>query len=145
MAEHMLAVSSRQNNPILDISSLINESLLNMCANSDRFYLDYNELSTLIGLSLTAIMAEGTQVDVCKTHFETFLRYRYFPKQKLEEVSIAISEIIHHGLHSFKTLGFPRYYDDFIWSLHRTLSSFSTTPIRIKQKLYQIFEQYCSI
>lgn len=131
MAKHMLAVSSHQNNLILDNSPNINEGLQDKCAHPCPIHSDYfPELRTLVGLGFTAVLIEGSCIDACKVELEIFLRYRNIleNQEMLKEISNAIGRIVHYGFQAFKILRYPRYYGEFIWALHRALTTFNPVP-----------------
>ncbi len=99
-----------------------------------------------MGLGFTAILAEGNKIKSCKPHFFTCLRYHNFieyPKE-LQQLSIAIAEIICTAIRPFRQLGFPLYYDSFVQALVCILKSYGTNDAGkekdIKKMLQQLFE-----
>jgi len=130
MAKNMVAGSARHRNPILSISSLISTHLKNKCAFPARFAADSTlALGTAIGLGLTAVLAEGSRVDMCQVHMHTLLLYHTDQTlDNLDDITHAMTEIMQHGMAAFKILGYPRYYDDFLWALQRLLASAGLKP-----------------
>jgi hypothetical protein len=93
-------------------------------------------------------MSEGTHRQACKSRVDSFVRYRDFilHKDKLNEIAVVIAEIIQYAMYAFNKLDFPRYYDDFVWALHKTLRSHHGTPEEIRKKnqriIAMLFEQF---
>jgi hypothetical protein len=151
MVKRSLTVSLHSSNPVPQIAYLIDTALHEHCDLSPEFHADYQlELSTVTGLSLTAILAEGSRIRSCKPHFATFLRYRDFTRHtdRLEQLSHAIAVIICSSIYPFKKLGFPFYYDSFLTALANTLKSpddgsNAETMKGIKKIMQDLFEQ-CS-
>jgi len=149
MANEILAASTRPCNYNLGIYSLILARLKKYCAMSDGAHYDISpELDTLVGLGFTAVLAERTNLHACQSRVNSFVRYRDFMlhKDKLSEIAVIIAEIIQYAMYSFNRLGFPRYYDDFVWALHKTLRLHYGTPEEIKKETQRIigmlFEQF---
>ena len=108
---------------------------------SDNFSTDYKQqLCTLVGLSFTAVLAEGSKTWSIRPHLATFLRYRNMVHQpdKLELLSVAIAEIICNAIYSFKVLGFPQYYDDFLNAIIYIVCSSDAISIEIKNGIQEI-------
>jgi hypothetical protein len=150
MANESLAVSQHASNTVLHLAYLIHTALQERCHLSMQPHEDYHRaFKTLAGLGFTAVLAEGSRVRSCRPHFATFLRYRDFTRHtnKLEALSDAVAEIIYSAVCSFKMLGHPLYYDEFIAALVTTLQSSdmndATTSKGIKNMLQELFEQ-CS-
>ena len=149
MAKEILAVSARPRNYNVGIYSLILANLKKYYAMPDGAqYNIYPELDTLVGLGFTAAMSEGTHRQACKSRVDSFVRYRDFilHKGKLSEIAVIIAEIIQYAMYAFNKLDFPRYYDDFVWALHKTLRSHHGTPEEIRKKnqriIAMLFEQF---
>jgi hypothetical protein len=149
MANHILAVSPHSSNTVSQIAYLIDITLQERSDPSTESHVDYcRELATLMGLSFTAVLAEGSQVRSCKPHLATFLRYRDFVQHadKLEQLSHAIASMVCSAVYPFKILGHPKYYDDFVGALVNTLQSSDTQNAEIekgiKKIMQKLFEQY---
>jgi len=105
----------------------------------------YLELGVIVGLGFTAVLASGSQINQCKAHVDTFLRCRgcYF-FDKIPEISEAVAQVILLGATSFKKLGYPRYFDEFLWAICLVTSDFYSLPKEIKKAiddmLHQVFE-----
>ncbi len=149
MVKRSLTVSPHSSNPVPQIAYLIDAALQEHCDLSYESHADYQlQLSTLTGLGLTAILAEGSRVQSCRPYFATFLRYRDFTQHtdRFEQLSYAIATIICSSVYPFKALGFPFYYDSFMTALVNTLKtpegiSNAETTKRIKQIVQELFEQ----
>ena len=151
MVKRSLTVSPHSSNPVPQIAYLIDAALQEHCDLSPEFHADYQlELNTLMGLGLTAILAEGSRIWSNRPHFATFLRYRDFTQHtdKLEQLSHAIASIICNSIYPFKKLGLPLYYDSFVTALVNTLKSPDSdsnaeTMKGIKKIMQELFE-HCS-
>jgi hypothetical protein len=148
MANAILAVSPHSSNTVSQIAYLINTALQERCNLSNDSYADYHRIiTTLMGLSFTAILAEGSSVRSCRLHLIYFLRYRDFTQHtdKLELLSHAMAEIICNAMHPFSALGHPSYFDDFITALVNTLKSSDVHDVkadkRIKNVMQELFEK----
>ena len=141
MAKEILAVSSRPSNPVSQLAYLIHAALDTRRNHSDNFSTEYmQQLCTLVGLSYTAVLSEGSKAWSFRPHIAIFLRYRSLIHQsdKVEQLSVAIAEMICHAIYPFKALGFPRYYDDFLNAIIYVVSSSDTTSIEIKNGIQEI-------
>jgi hypothetical protein len=121
MAKRILAASSRHRNSILGIAPAKPSCLPNKYPVTDDFVpYSSDELSTLMGLAFTAILVEGREVDHFKSHFNTFIQYRYsLHHSEIADFVVAVMiQILQKGFVSFEALGHPRYFDDFIWAYH---------------------------
>jgi hypothetical protein len=49
-----------------------------------------------------------------------------------------ITRILESGITAFKILGFPYYFDDFIWTYHQILNSLDFIPFEIKKEMQRI-------
>ena len=126
MANDMLTVSSRPRNLVSSIAQFIRTILQHHCDHLNESCIDYDHgLATLVGLSFTAILAEGSQIRSSRSYFATFMRYRHFTQHvdHLEAFSYAIAEMISRAIYSFRALGHPRYYEDFLAVLVNILKS----------------------
>lgn len=146
MANESLAVSSPHGNLVSEIAYLIETSLQERCDFSpdDHPYADYRrELATLMGLGFTVILAEGSRIRSCRSHFAAFLRYRDFIQHsdKLPQLSIIIAEIIYSAIYAFKMLGFPLYYDSFVQALVRLLQSHGLANAEKEKKIKKLIQQ----
>jgi len=151
MVKRSLTVSLHPSNPVPQIARLIDAALQKHCDLPQKIHADYQlELSTLMGLSFTAILAEGSQIASSRQYLATYLRYRNFNHHldKLQQLSHAIATIVCSTIYSFKKLGFPLYYDSFMTALVNTLklpigdSDIEATK-GIKNILQELFE-HCS-
>ncbi len=141
MAKEILAVSQRPSNPVSQLAYLIHAALDTRINHSDNFFIDYKQqLCTLVGLSFTVVLAEGSKIGAFRAHIATFLRYRSLIHQqdKLEALSVAIAEMICSAISPFTVLGFPRYYDDFLLALTHTVSPSDTISIEIRNRIQKI-------
>jgi hypothetical protein len=141
MAKHILAVSSRPSNPVSHLAYLINAALEERCSSTADIPTDYQQqLCTLMGLSFTAVMAEGSRTRSCRPHLAAFLRYSRSTQHqgKFERLSLAIAEMVCNAIYPFKMLGFPRYYDDFMLAMTHTLSPSNTVTAKIKDAVQDV-------
>jgi hypothetical protein len=137
MANDILATSPHASN-FSCLTSLIYTALQTRYKVGDRSFTDYQQtISTLMGLSLTAILAEGSCIHRCRSHFFTFLRYRHIPKEadKQKQLSKAIAEMVCHAMHPFRSLGYPRYFFDFNSALINVLKSSDTMDGKTEEKI----------
>lgn len=147
MVKRSLTVSLRSSNPVPQIADLFNAILQKHSHFSGKFYVHW--LSALVGLGFTAILAEGSRVQLCRSHFAIFLRYRDFiqHRDRLDQLSHAIAEIICNAIYAFKSLGFPLYYDSFMLAFANLLKSQDSVSAeslkKIKKMMQELFEQ-CS-
>lgn len=51
-----------------------------------------------------------------------------------------ISHLLENSFFAFKKLGFPYFYDDFIWSYHQVLNSLGAIPLEIKKAMQRILD-----
>ncbi len=141
MAKEILAVSSRPSNPVSHLAYLIHAALKERSSVSDSFSTDYKrQLSTLVGLSFTAVLTEGSKTRSCRPYLAAFLRYSNLSQQqgKLEELSVAIAEMVCNAIHPFKVLGFPWYYDDFLLAMTHTVSPSDAVSAETKKGIQEI-------
>jgi len=141
MAKDILAVSSRPSNPVPHLAYLINAALEERCSSVVNIPTDYQQqLCTLMGLSFTAVMAEGSRTRSCRPHLAAFLRYSNLTQhqERFERLSVAVAEMVCNAIYPFKILGFPRYYDDFMLAMTNTLSPSSTVSDEIKDAIQEV-------
>lgn len=140
MAKRILAVSSRPSNPVSHLAYLIHAALETRRDLSDDFSIDYKQhLHTLVGLSFTAMLSEGNKTRSCRSSLVDFLRYDdLIQPKKFEQLSAAISEMVCNAIASFKALGYPRYYDDFLLSMTHAVSSSETVSAETKSRIQEI-------
>ncbi len=141
MAKEILAVSQRPSNPVSQLAYLIHAALETRSHHSDNFSTDYKQqLCTLVGLSFTAVLTEGSKTGSFRPHIANFLRFRNLIHQpdKFEPLSVAISEMICNAILPFTVLGFPRYYDDFLVALTHAVSPSDAISIEIKNRMQEI-------
>lgn len=96
----------------------------------------------LLGLGFTAILSEGSQVQLYKPHFDFFLQHRDFTQHadKLEILSVSVAEIVCGALCPFHTLGHPSYYDDFIKALVVVLKSSEVDSLAVEKGIRAIIQ-----
>lgn len=96
------------------------------------------QLHTLVGLSFTAMLADEGKIRSCRLSL-IFLRYgNLIHPRKYEELAVAIAEITYSAFDSFKALGFPRYYDDFLLSMAHTASTSEIVSDETKNGIHEI-------
>lgn len=85
-------------------------------------------------------MAEGSDVALCRSELNIFLKYRDFIQHEdMQDVlTLSITQILESGWSAFKVLGFPGYYDDFICLYHCILNSSNLVPLKIKKEMRRI-------
>jgi hypothetical protein len=148
MAKEILAVSSRSSNPVSHLAYLINAALEARSSHSDSFSTDYRQqLCTLVGLSFTAALTEGSKMRTCKPSLAAFLRYNNLNRpEKFELLSVAIAKMVCNAIYSFKVLGYPWYFDDFLGALTHAVSPSDTvsteTKNGIREVLLELLEKY---
>ena len=140
MAKRILAVSSRPSNPVSQLAYLIHAALETRRDLSDDFSIDYKQhLRTLVGLSFAAVLSEGDKTRSCRPSLVEFLRYGNLVRpEKFEQLSVAISEMVCNAIDSFKALGYPRYYDDFLLAMTHAVSSSETVSDETKNGIQEI-------
>ena len=129
MAKQILAVSSRPSNPVSHLAYLINAAMKARSKLSDYFSTEYKQqLRTLVGLSFTAILAEGSKLRACRPSLVVLLRYNKLTQpEKFEQLSVAIAELVCNAIHPFKVLGYPRYFDDFLLAMTHAVSPWESS------------------
>jgi hypothetical protein len=145
MANEILAVSSRRRNSILGSFSANQENLGNYGASDDYFNFLLPELNTIIGLAFTAVLTEETNLVFCRYELNCFLNNRDLIQDEsmLEMVLLpSITYILESGFSAFKSLGYPRYYDDFIASYRCILGSTKLVPPALKREMHRIYRMY---
>ncbi|MCE3238487.1 MAG: hypothetical protein K0R24_1468 [Gammaproteobacteria bacterium] len=132
MAKGILAVSPYASNPVSHIAYLIFVALKRRSGYPPASQKEFQQtLATVVGLAFTAILHEGSRVEVCKPHLDFFLKYRratsYIDNLEILSVSLpaSVAEIICHAIHPFRVLGRPNYYADFMEMLVALLKSSS--------------------
>lgn len=143
MAKQILAVSTRHRNSNVRIVSTNQDHLKNKCSvSSDFTSFSSPELNLLIGLAFAAILAEGGHVECCRYEFSIFIDYRdaLHDPNKIDILITVISHVLESGFLAFKKLGFPYYYDDFIWAYHQILNSLGAIPVGIKNEMQRILD-----
>lgn len=147
MANESLAVSSHHSNPVSHLAYLINAALQQYSEPSANYSINYRrELATLMGLAFTAALAEGSKARPCRMYLASFLRNGGLNQHpgRAEELAVTIAQMICNSIYSFKALGYPRYYDDFITALVNLLRSSSECNMHaemgIKKMMRALFE-----
>ena len=141
MAKEILAVSSRPGNPVSHLTYLIYAALEERSSFSDGFSIDYQrQLCTLVGLSFTAVLAEGSKTRQCGLSLAAFLCYSNLNQHqdKFEELSAAIAEMVCSSIYPFKVLGFPWYYDDFLLAMTHAVSPSDAVSAETKNGIQEI-------
>lgn len=136
MAKSMLSISTATCNNFTEVFATNNGLLNNKC--SECYFRDgtYPELSTIVGLGFAAVLTDGSEIDVCSTHVETYICFRdFYHYGSVETLSLTIAEIVSISIRAFKKLGHPSYYNDFIWAIYRVISIDYPVPIEIKQAI----------
>jgi hypothetical protein len=94
------------------------------------------EISTLVGLSFTAILTDGaTLLCIYEPHLRTFLRYyREFKEHQeyLHMFSRAIAEIIRGAAFVFSLVKSPAYHEEFIRLIHKALNNLRVSVKQIE-------------
>jgi hypothetical protein len=132
MAKSILAGSPYASNPVSHIAYLIFIALKRHSGYPAASQKEFQQtLATVVGLGFTAILHEGSRVEVCKPHLDFFLKYRkvtHYP-DNLEllslSLSVSIAEILCNAIHPFHVLRRPNYYADFMEMLVALLKSSS--------------------
>ena len=143
MANKIVAVSTRHRNSNLRIASTKNEYLENKCSISTDFTsFSSHQLNTLMGLAFTAVLSEGSLVEGCWDDFSIFIdnRNALLDPDKLPVLVTAISYILKCGFSAFKTLGFPYFYDDYMWAYLQLVSPHTVIPMEIKKEMRRILD-----
>jgi hypothetical protein len=145
MAKRKIEKLRRSRNSILGIASPKKDYLHKNHAAFDAFEpFHLHELSTAVGLAFTAVMAEGIDVKFCRSALDIFLKYRQAinDPENLSAVTIAITTLLESGLSAFKNLGYPYYFDDFIWACKSTLNASNHVPMSIKEEISRILSRF---
>jgi hypothetical protein len=124
----------------LGSSSANQENLGNYGASDDHFNFLLPELNTIIGLAFTAVLTQGTNVVLCRYELNWFLNNRDLIQHE-DMLNILLPSIVYlleNGFRAFKSLGYPRYYDDFIASYHSILSSTKLVHPALKREMHRI-------
>ena len=141
MAKSMLSISTAPCNNFTEVFATNNAILNNKCPACHFRDGPYPELDTIVGLGFTAILTEGSEIDVCSTHIETYICFRdFYHYGSAEILSATVSEIVSVSIRAFKKLGHPSYYNDFIWAIYRVISTDHPIPIEIKQAIEKILK-----
>jgi len=140
MAKDILAVSSRPSNPVSHLAYLIHAALEARSNHSDNFSTDYKQqLLTLVGLSYTATLAEGSKTRSCRPSLAAFLRYsNLIQPEKFEQLSVAIAEMVCNAIQPFKVLGYPWYYDDFLLAMTHAVSPSDAISVETKHGIQEV-------
>lgn len=145
MAKNIIATHDTSCNTILSISRKIEEALRKKSNQSTESIVEIRtQLTTLFGLSLTAVASERSLYNEKDPSIKQFLKMFYGSQSDFDldnELSSDamiqfFAEIIHKAAHSFKHLGFPYYYDDFVLSLAELLGLRERNPFH-KRELKQ--------
>jgi hypothetical protein len=121
MAKRSVAIPSLSINPVSHLSYLIEDVLQDSCNESSDFHENYRrQFATVIGLAFAAILAKGNCAHSNQWHMLTFWCYGNDFTQctdRFERLSVIVAELICNALMSFKFLGMPRYFDDFVLAM----------------------------
>ena len=121
MANGSVATPSHSINPVSHLSYLIEAALQDSCNQPSDFHENYRrQFASLVGLSFTAMLAKGSWPRCSQWQLLTFLGYGdnfTQSKEKFEELSFIVAELVCNAMPPFKFLGMPRYFDDFMLAL----------------------------
>lgn len=124
MAKPTIAALPLSSNDISSLAQIFHVVLQHYCTVVNPFEKDYlSELSSLVGLGFTAILADGSLLCVYERYLQTFIRYRSFKEhpEHLQMFARAIAEIASGAVQIFRYLKYPSYYDEFIRLIHKTV------------------------
>jgi hypothetical protein len=96
-------------------------------------------------LAFAAILAEGSEVDGSRYALNFFLGYRDSLQnpEHLDFITNVVGYLFASGFSAFKTLGYPDYFDDFIWTYNNILHSKDlVVPFEIKEEMQRILDLY---
>lgn len=144
MAKSMVTISDSTCNKFLEVSATNDAILFNKYPGYSFSDGNHPELGTIVGLGFAAVLAEGSQIDICCIHVGAYLRYRnFYHYDNVDKLSSAIAQVISVSMRAFEKLGHPRYYDDFIWAIYRVINIDYPIPVEIKQAIEKILKINC--
>jgi hypothetical protein len=143
MANESLAVSMRHRNSILKFVPANKHFFDEKCTGAGPLDpYSFLEMNTVIGLAFTAILAAGLDLELCLPEMNIFLHYRdsFDHWDKYDIAIVAVTRILENGFTAFKKLGYPYYFDDFLWAYNRVLHSPNTFSFKIKQEMERMLD-----
>ena len=144
MANATITAPPLSDNDIRILADIFHSVFKYFCGNGfspfEREYL--RDVLTLVGLSFTALLVDGSLLVTYETRLQTIIRYREFKEHQeyLHMFSRAIAEIIAGGTFVFEFVKYPNYHEEFLRLIHTTVNDIRVSGVTLedRQRLVQL-------